>query len=130
MDMVRNEVRQLIPEHYTETKALEHASQQARQRNYQDFLIVDVDAHHYESESYKDVFEYIESPVIRSEAVESSKRGGRSSMLGGQIGYQGIGGRIIRHEARRHDVRRHDRLGRRRGAEHRRPDLDLQQLRL
>ena len=34
----------------TETKALEHASQQARQRNYQDFLIVDVDAHHYESE--------------------------------------------------------------------------------
>ena len=76
MDMVRNEVRQLIPEHYTETKALEHASQQARQRNYQDFLIVDVDSHHYENESHKEVFEYIESPVIRRAAMDSMSRGG------------------------------------------------------
>src|SRR5438876_9672420 len=98
MDMLRNEVRTLNPETYTETKALDHASQQARERNYQDFLIVDVDAHHYESESYKDVFEYIESPVIRRQAIESAKRGGRASMLGIQIGYQGIGGCISRHE--------------------------------
>ena len=70
-----------------------------------------MDAHHYESESYKDVFEYIESPVIRRQAVESAKRGGRASMLGGQIGYQDIGGRITRHELRRHDIRRHDKLG-------------------
>src|SRR5436189_218695 len=69
MDMLRNEVRQLNPEQYTETKALDHASQQARARNYQDFLIVDVDAHHYESESYKDVFSYIENPVIKMEAM-------------------------------------------------------------
>ena len=76
MDMVRNEVRQLNPEQYTETKALEHASQQARQRNYQDFLIVDVDAHHYESESYKEVFSYIENPVIKMEAMDSMSRAG------------------------------------------------------
>src|SRR5438876_12163604 len=107
MDMLRNEVRTLNPEQYTETKALDHASQQARERNYQDFLIVDVDAHHYESESYKEVFEYIENPVIRRQAVESAKRGGRASMLGGTIGYQDIGGRITRHELRRHDLRRH-----------------------
>jgi predicted TIM-barrel fold metal-dependent hydrolase len=49
--------------------------------------------------------------VIRRQAVESAKRGGRASMLGGQIGYQDIGGRIIRHELRRHDIRRHDKLG-------------------
>ena len=42
MDMVRNEVRQLNPEQYTETKALEHASQQARQRNYQHFTHADL----------------------------------------------------------------------------------------
>ena len=41
------------------------------QRNYQDFLIVDVDAHHYESESYKEVFSYIESPVVKMEAMDS-----------------------------------------------------------
>ena len=62
MDMVRSEVRKLAAEDYSTAQHLEHASQQARERNYQDFLIVDVDAHHYESESYKDVFEYIESP--------------------------------------------------------------------
>src|SRR5260370_3977093 len=94
MDMVRSEVGKLAAEDYSTAQHLAHASQQARERNYQDFLIVDVDAHHYESESYKDVFEYIESPVIRRQAVESAKRGGRASMLGGQIGYQDIGGGI------------------------------------
>src|SRR5712692_8160875 len=98
MDMARSEVRKLAGEDYSTVQHLEHASQQARERNYQDFLIVDVDAHHYESESYKEVFEYIESPVIRRQAVESAKRGGRASMLGGQIGYQDIGGRITRHD--------------------------------
>ena len=52
MDMARSEVRKLAADDYTTGKHLEHAAQQARQRNYQDFLIVDVDSHHYESESY------------------------------------------------------------------------------
>ncbi len=38
MDMAREEVRNLNYNEFTETKSLEHASQQARQRNYQDFL--------------------------------------------------------------------------------------------
>src|SRR5258708_34040608 len=100
MDMARSEVRKLAAEDYSTAQHLAHASQQARERNYQDFLIVDVDAHHYESESYKDVFEYIESPVLRRQAVESAKRGGRASMLGGQIGYQDIGGGLQRPPAR------------------------------
>ena len=57
------------------------------------------------------MFEYIESPVIRREAMESAKRGGRAGMLDSQVGYQDIGGRITRHELRRHDIRRHDKLG-------------------
>src|SRR5205085_7989656 len=110
MDMLRNEVRKLASEDYTTREHLAHASQQARERNYQDFLIVDVDAHHYESESYKDVFEYIESPVIRRQAMESAKRGGRASMLGGQIGYQDIGGRLTRPELRKNDTPRPEKL--------------------
>ena len=102
MDMLRNEVRQLNPEQYTETKALDHASQQARARNYQDFLIVDVDAHHYESESYKDVFSYIENPVIKMEAMDSMSRAGRSGFLNSQVGYQSLGGRMTRHKNRAH----------------------------
>src|SRR6266540_6614320 len=98
MDMPRSEVRDLRFDEFSVEKHLEHAAQQARARNYQDFLIVDVDSHHYENESHKEVFEYIESPVIRRQAVESAKRGARASMLGGTIGYQDIGGRITRHE--------------------------------
>ena len=68
MDMPRNDVRPVELEMFSTPKHLEHASEQARARNYQDFLIVDVDSHHYENEHYTEVFEYIESPVIRSEA--------------------------------------------------------------
>jgi predicted TIM-barrel fold metal-dependent hydrolase len=103
MDMPRNEVRTPRFDQYATSKYLEHASEQARKRNYNDFLIVDVDAHHYENESYKDVFSYIDSPVIRRAAMESTKRGGRSSMLNSQVGYQDLGGRITRHDLRRHE---------------------------
>src|ERR1700739_2472023 len=110
MDMARSEVRKLAADDYSTVQHLAHAAQQARERNYQDFLIVDVDPHHYESESYKDVFEYIENPVIRRQAVESAKRGGRASMPGGTIGYQDHGGHIPRHGLRKNDIRRHNEL--------------------
>src|ERR1700731_403498 len=92
MDTIRSEIRTPAFDRYSTTASLEHATQQAHARNYQDFLIVDVDAHHYESESYKEVFQYIDSPVIRREALAHMERGGRASMLGGTIGYQDIGG--------------------------------------
>ena len=97
MDMPNNEVRQLRFDEYDTTHHLRAAAKQARDRKYQDFLIVDVDGHHYESEHYREVFEYIESPVIRRNAMEGLKRGGRSSMMNSEVGYQDIGGRITRH---------------------------------
>src|SRR5215208_468104 len=102
MDMVRNEVRNLSFNEFSEAESLDHASQQARARNYQDFLIVDVDSHHYENESYKEVYSYLESPVIKMEAMESINRGGRSAFLNSQVGYQGLSGRITRHNLRKH----------------------------
>ncbi len=102
MDMPRSEVRDLRFDQFSVTKHLEHASAQARARNYQDFLIVDVDSHHYENESYKDLFQYIDNPVIRRAAVESIRRPGRSSMMNSQVGYQDTGGRITRHELRKY----------------------------
>ena len=99
MDMPRNEIRPVRFDEFSTPKHLEHASEQARQRNYQDFLIVDVDSHHYENESYAEVFEYIESPVLRREAIES---GGRSTgMLNTQVGMQNLSGRITRQKGRR-----------------------------
>src|SRR4030081_4032387 len=108
MDMLRSEVRKLRFDEHPATKHLEHASRQARERNYQDFLIVDVDSHHYENESYKEVFGYIDNPVIRRAAIESTKRPGRSSMMNSQVGYQDIGGRITPHDRRKYGkVRSH-----------------------
>jgi len=95
--------RDILFNNYHSSEALKNASLMAHQRNYKDFLIVDVDSHHYESESYSEIFQYIESPVIRRQAIESSARGGRSSMLGGAVGYQDIGGRITRHWLRKHE---------------------------
>ncbi|AMN44280.1 amidohydrolase family protein [Rhodoplanes sp. Z2-YC6860] len=98
-----NEVRNLRFDQFSSLESLAKATEQARKRNYQDFVIVDVDSHHYESESYGQIFKYIESPVLRRQAIESSARGGRSSMLGGTVGYQDIGGRITRHWLRKHE---------------------------
>ncbi len=99
MDMPRNETRPVSFEDFSTPKHLEKASEQARARNYQDFLIVDVDSHHYENENYAEVFQFIESPVLRREAMES---GGRSTgLLNTQVGMQNIGGRITRAKGRR-----------------------------
>ena len=97
MDMPSKEVRELRFDTFHPHDHLANASRQAHQRKYNDFLIVDVDAHHYENESYAEVFQYIESPVIKQIAVESASRGGRASFLGGQVGYQDTGGRMTRH---------------------------------
>src|SRR6266581_2887152 len=102
MDTIRNEIRTPAFDRYSTTASLAHASAQAHQRNYQDFLIVDVDSHHYENESYKEVYSYLESPVIKMEAMESINRGGRSAFLNSQVGYQGLSGRITRHNLRKH----------------------------
>src|ERR1700693_5996375 len=102
MDTIRSEIRTPAFDRYSTTTSLEHATQQAHERHYQDFLIVDVDSHHYENESYKEVFQYIESPVIRRTALESGKPPGRFSMMNSQVGYQDLGGRITRHELRKY----------------------------
>src|SRR3954468_17639032 len=101
MDTVRGDVRTPAFDRYSTTASLAHASEQAHKRNYQDFLIVDVDSHHYENESYKEVYSYLESPVIKREAMESFSRGGRSAFLNSQVGYQGLSGRITRHNLRK-----------------------------
>ncbi len=104
MDMPANkEIRDLKFESFSTMDHLANASRQAHQRNYQDFLVFDVDAHHYESESYKEVFQYISSPVVKQIALESVNRTGRASFMGGEVGYQDTGGRMTRHWQRKQE---------------------------
>ncbi|HEV8014230.1 MAG TPA: hypothetical protein VGP48_01790, partial [Stellaceae bacterium] len=75
---------------------LSHAEQQAIQRRYEDFLIVDVDGHHYETASYKEICEYIEDPVMRDQAkYQGYGLGGITSATAGG-GYQNLLGRVTR----------------------------------
>ena len=80
---------------------LGNAYQQALERNYEDFLIVDVDSHHYETEAFGEIARYIEDPVLRDEALyQGMARGGVTSVDGS---YQEMTGRVTRYPLRRHE---------------------------
>jgi uncharacterized protein len=77
------------------SKLLAHAAVQARQRNYADMTIVDVDNHHEEAVAYREIIPFIESPVERQMA-RSLSSGGRRGMVPRTISYEDGGGRIQR----------------------------------
>jgi predicted TIM-barrel fold metal-dependent hydrolase len=78
---------------------LRNATAQAAVRGFDDVLIIDVDAHHYESEAFKEIAGYIEDPVLRHEALfQGMGGGGITSDLGN---YQSVAGRITRYPLRR-----------------------------
>ena len=84
---------------HTDTRELlAHAKRDARKRNFQDWLICDIDAHHVESISWKEVIEYIEDPVVRQQAIhfQNERVGAPPYGLNGELGlrYQSVGGRI------------------------------------
>ncbi|HVA15734.1 MAG TPA: amidohydrolase family protein [Stellaceae bacterium] len=91
--------RDLSVEEFDTTTLLQHAAQQAIQRRYEDFFIADVDGHHYETESFKTVVNYIEDPVMRDQAKYQGFGGG-GGIAGAQGGYQSVMGRVTRYPGR------------------------------
>lgn len=85
---------------------LEHAKRQAEERNFKDVLIVDVDSHHTESESWADIVKYIEDPVIRHLAQSGLRRRGAMEPLLNRTlpSNQGNAGRVIRNALRNTEV--------------------------
>jgi predicted TIM-barrel fold metal-dependent hydrolase len=92
-------LRDFSLEHYDTTQALAHAAEQAVQRKYEDFLIVDVDSHHYESEAFAEIAEYIEDPVLRQNAGHQALT--KPGIDTGNGSFQELNGRIIRYRGRR-----------------------------
>jgi len=90
--------------HFDTREALRNAQRQAQERKLRDMLIVDVDAHHYETDSWADIVEYLEDPVLRhlSTAGGVGKLIGQSPLLPAQAGSnQDIAGRLPRYSLRR-----------------------------
>jgi predicted TIM-barrel fold metal-dependent hydrolase len=92
--------REPAREEFTTSTLLRNAKKQAEVRNYKDFLIVDVDSHHYETEHLGEILKYCDDPTIRQLASGKASIG-RSSLSPTQLGFQDMGGRIPRYVKRR-----------------------------
>jgi predicted TIM-barrel fold metal-dependent hydrolase len=85
----------LTVDEYDTTRVLSHARQQADARKLDDFLIVDMDSHHEESDSFRAIAKYMDEPVDRQLAMSASN-GGRRPAVPFNIGYEDAAGRIQR----------------------------------
>ena len=96
-------VPQMLPTQVIDTNAdtrdiLAHARRDARKHKLADWFVVDIDAHHTETVSWKEIVEFIEDPVIREQAMyfHQDRIGAPPFGLNGDLGlrYQSVGGRI------------------------------------
>ena len=99
MDLIADRGRRVTVEELNTSKLLAHAAEQARERKYEDMLIVDCDAHHYENENFNEILPYMENDVLR-QLTMSGRAKGRHSIVPGQVGYQDMGGRVTRYPLR------------------------------
>ena len=65
MDLIADRGRRVTVEELNTTQLLAHARKQAVQRKFDDMLIVDVDAHHYENENFDEILPFMENDVLR-----------------------------------------------------------------
>jgi predicted TIM-barrel fold metal-dependent hydrolase len=100
MDLIADRGRRVTVEELNTTRLLAHARKQAQQRKFDDMLIVDVDAHHYENECMDDILPFVENEVIRQLAIAGRAKGRGSLVPSGAIGFQDMGGRITRYPLR------------------------------
>jgi hypothetical protein len=93
---------------FTDTRdILAHARNDARQRGFADWLICDIDAHHFETASWNEIVTYIEDPVVRDNAIRfQHDRIGIPYGLNGDIAlrYQSVGGRIPHQDGQREKI--------------------------
>src|ERR1700736_6977888 len=111
MDLPLSDFRRMSVQEFDNSKPLPHASKQADERGYDRSAIVDVDSHHYESESMQEILEYMDDPVLQQLAKSASQSARATGMFAGGIGYQDMGGRVTRYPLRK--------LEQGNGAEHR-----------
>jgi predicted TIM-barrel fold metal-dependent hydrolase len=100
MDLHSDRGRRVSVDELNTSRLLAHATQQAHQRKFDDMVIVDVDAHHYENEHIRDILPFMENDVLRQLSMSQVAKGGRGTIVPVQVGYQDIGGRVTRYPLR------------------------------
>jgi predicted TIM-barrel fold metal-dependent hydrolase len=101
MDLIADRGRRVSVDELNTSQLLAHARQQARQRKFDDMLIVDVDSHHYENEHFSEILPFMENDVLRQINLSGRLKGGRERLLPIQAGFtQDMGGRVTRYPLR------------------------------
>jgi hypothetical protein len=102
MDLPLSDFRRMAVEEFDTSKLLAHAARQATERGYKNFPIVDVDSHHYELESFHEILEYMDDPVLQQLAMSAALSGAKGNgVMPGGVGYQDMGGRVTRYSLRK-----------------------------
>ena len=100
MEMLAERGRRVTVDELNTSKLLAHARKQAVQRKYDDMLIVDCDAHHYENENYDEILPFMENDVLRQLSI-GGRALGRRGLVPSQAGFtQDMGGRVTRYPLR------------------------------
>jgi uncharacterized protein len=100
MEMLAERGRRVTVDELNTSKLLAHARRQAVQRKYDDMLIVDCDAHHYENENFDQILPFMENDVLRQLSI-GGRALGRRGLVPSQAGFtQDMGGRVTRYPLR------------------------------
>jgi uncharacterized protein len=100
MDLIADRGRRVSVDELNTSQLLAHARKQAHQRNFDDIMIVDVDAHHYENENYGEFLPFMENDVLRQLVMSGRQKGSRANFMAGNVGFQDMGGRVTRYPMR------------------------------
>ena len=101
MDLLAERGRRVTVDELNTTRLLAHARKQAVQRKFDDVLIVDVDAHHYENEHYGEILPFMENEVLKQINMGGRAKGGRGTLVPTHAGFtQDMGGRVTRYPMR------------------------------
>ena len=99
MELIADRGRRISVDELNTSKLLAHARKQAHERNYDDILIADCDAHHYEHENFEEILPFMENDVLRQLTLSGRKKS-RATVMPQTIGYQDMGGRVTRYPMR------------------------------
>jgi predicted TIM-barrel fold metal-dependent hydrolase len=98
--LVSDRTRRISVDELNTSQLLAHARKQAVQRKFDDMLIVDVDAHHYENENFREILPFMENDVLKQMSLATISKAGRGTLIPQQVGYQDMAGRVTRYPLR------------------------------
>src|ERR1700751_5001989 len=98
INLIADRGRRVSVEVLNTSRLLAHARKQAVERKFEDILIVDVDAHHYEAENFPAILPYMENDVLRQITMGGRARTSRGTIVPSQADFsQDMGGRVTRY---------------------------------